>query len=171
MVTQPTPFTPNEPRESAETVLAKNLIAARSLRGFTQHELAAAADVSRATVAQLEAGLSDPRLSTVSALAEALGIAPLALLASPTEVRALVDTLHHPSPAPAVDLTRVRFFLASGMLKDRLRAARDGAEIARQFGYESSGSQITAGLFAALEPDAVLLGAQLGKALADPDSA
>ncbi|HSI36121.1 MAG TPA: helix-turn-helix domain-containing protein [Tepidisphaeraceae bacterium] len=167
MVTHPVTPMPPEPRESAEAVLAKNLTAARSLRGFTQHELAAAADVSRATVAQLEAGLSDPRLSTVSALAEALGVAPLALLASPTEVRALVDTLHRPTPTPVIDLTRVRFFLASGMLKDRLRAARDGAEIARQLGYDSPAAQITAGLFAALEPDALVLGAQIGKTLSD----
>jgi len=153
-------------RESSETVLAKNLVAARIISGMTQHELAAAADVSRATVAQLEAGLSDPRLSTVAALAKALGIAPMSLLASGEEVDALVGLAAQSVAAPPrADVTRLRFLLESGMLKDRVRAARAGAALARELGYAQPAEYVTAGLFAAIQPGAVSVGAELGKRL------
>ena len=66
-----------------DTLLARNLVTARLRAGLTQFELAAAARVSRATIAQLESGDSDPRLSTLVEIAKALRISPLALLSDP----------------------------------------------------------------------------------------
>lgn len=59
--------------------LAQNVADARQRAGLTQHQLAQAADLSRATVHLIEAGACDPRLSTVTSLADALGLTALAL--------------------------------------------------------------------------------------------
>src|SRR5690348_906801 len=106
-----------ENRESIDSTLAKNLVAARVIAGMTQHDLAAAAGISRATIAQLETGSSDPRLSTVVDLSRALGIAPIVLLAGVPEVEALVALSEksggRPLHVPPRDLTRLRDYLAS----------------------------------------------------------
>jgi DNA-binding XRE family transcriptional regulator len=54
--------------------LAQNVTSARHRAGMTQLELAKAADLSRATVHLVEAGICDPRLSTISRLADALHV-------------------------------------------------------------------------------------------------
>jgi len=54
--------------------LAQNVTAARHRAGFTQLQLAQAADLSRATVHLVEAGICDPRLSTITRLADALRV-------------------------------------------------------------------------------------------------
>jgi transcriptional regulator with XRE-family HTH domain len=158
-------------RESVDSILAKNLVAARVIAGLTQHDLAEAAGVSRATVAQLETGSSDPRLSTVVDLARALGVAPIVLLAGIPEVQALA-TLgqgslgeRRVSVSPG-DLVRLREYVASGMLKDRVRAARLGAAVARAGSETSMGIAVTAGLFSATLPGAgTVVGAELGRLL------
>ena len=119
-------------RESVDSILAKNLVAARVIAGLTQHDLAAAAGVSRATVAQLETGFSDPRLSTVVDIARALGIAPIVLLSGTEEVEALaklaLDSTDDRPAIPPADLARMRDYVASGMLKDRIWQHIRGAE-------------------------------------------
>jgi DNA-binding XRE family transcriptional regulator len=60
--------------------LASNVVASRRLAGLTQKQLAESAQLSRATVHVIEAGACDPRVSTVTQLARALGVSPLDLL-------------------------------------------------------------------------------------------
>jgi transcriptional regulator with XRE-family HTH domain len=60
--------------------LAQNVSAARHAARLTQQELADAAELSRATVHLIEAGASDPRVSTIAQLARALNVPTLQLL-------------------------------------------------------------------------------------------
>lgn len=63
--------------------LAQNVARARQEAGLTQHQLARVADLSRATIHLVEAGACDPRLSTVTSLAAALGVDALRLFDAP----------------------------------------------------------------------------------------
>jgi transcriptional regulator with XRE-family HTH domain len=158
-------------RESIDSILAKNLVAARVIAGMTQHDLAVAAGVSRATIAQLETGFSDPRLSTIVDIARALGIAPIVLLSGTEEVEALAELVAESAEGrpqiPPAELARMRDYVESGMLKDRIRAARVGAAVARGGGADTpTGVAVTAGLFSATLPGrGTAVGAQLGKLL------
>jgi transcriptional regulator with XRE-family HTH domain len=176
-------------REAVESLLAKNLVVARMVAGLTQQELAGASSVSRATIAQLETGYSDPRLSTIVELAGALGIPPIMLLVGIEEVRALVDLLAATPPTvepvgsvlpdsrllaksqfPSMsssDLARMEDLLRSGMLKDRLRAARVGAAVARGGGSYAPATPIIAGIFSPILPGkGTVTGAAMGQLLA-----
>lgn len=149
-------------REAADAILAKNLMVARVIAGITQHALASAADISRATIAQLETGYSDPRLSTIVDLANALGISPIVLLLGNAEARALValpsqvqrDSLLVPSDK----LEQMRRYVLTGMLKDRVRAARVGADLSG----ETGGAAVVAAVMSAIIPGA---GTEIGTAL------
>ena len=179
---------PDIHREAVESLLAKNLVVARTLAGLTQQELAAASSVSRATIAQLETGYSDPRLSTIVELATALGIPPIVLLVGIDEVRMLMELLtaipptsqpggsisaqlSAPAPLqspamPAHDVARMEDLLRTGMLKDRLRAARVGAAVARSGGSSAPAAAIIAGIFSPVLPGAgTITGAAVGELL------
>jgi transcriptional regulator with XRE-family HTH domain len=170
-VSRPLPVHEARQRESVDSILAKNLVAARVIAGMTQHDLATAAGVSRATIAQLETGFSDPRLSTVVDIARALGIAPIVLLSGTEEVEALAALVEEArgdhAAVPSTDLARMRDYIESGMLKDRIRAARVGATVARGGSADTPTSvAVTAGLFSATLPGrGTTVGAQLGKLL------
>ena len=61
--------------------LSERLRSLREAKGLSQQELATGADVSMSLVSKLEQGKkADPRVSTVLALASALGVAPGDLL-------------------------------------------------------------------------------------------
>lgn len=63
-----------------ETTLAANVRALREASGLTQKELAAASGVGVTNIRQIEQGdVNDPRLSTLRAIAHALGVKPEAL--------------------------------------------------------------------------------------------
>lgn len=145
--------------------------------GVTQQELAQRADISRATIAQIETGYSDPRLSTIVDLAAALGIPPIVLLTSAEEVRVLVELMElanapesdsHPAlPILQSEVERMQRFLRSGMLKDRLRAARIGAAVARSAGAGIA-SEVCSAIFSAVLPGpGTVLGTQLGRVISE----
>lgn len=154
-------------RESFDSVLAKNLVVARWAAGLTQHELAEAANVSRATIAQLETGYSDPRLSTIVSLADAIGISPFLLLWGKLEVEAIASLQTwreaHPIDLPEGEVERMRRLLQSGMLKDRSRAAQVGAALASAAGHSTPTEKVGAAVLSAVLPGE---GTTLGIALA-----
>lgn len=63
--------------------LGRNVRAARQARGFSQEELAFAADMKRSYLSDLERGIRNPTVRALERLASALGIPPSALLESP----------------------------------------------------------------------------------------
>jgi DNA-binding XRE family transcriptional regulator len=65
--------------------LAQNVTLARTRAGLTQRELADAAELSRATIHLIEGGIGDPRLSTISRLAQALRVNLMDLLNNPED--------------------------------------------------------------------------------------
>ena len=153
--------------ESLGAILAKNLVVARQAARVTQHALAVNALVSRATIAQIESGSSDPRLSTIEELARALRISPLVLVVGREDIDALVsipDALaERPIEIPPSQLQRMQRLVESGMLKDRIRAAQIGAALAIESGRVPA-AVITAAVFAAIQPlGGVALGTALGE--------
>jgi transcriptional regulator with XRE-family HTH domain len=157
--------------ESADAVLAKNLITARLAVGLTQQRLAEDSGISRATVVQIEAGSSDPRLSTIVELARALGLPAILLLIGLPEIQALSRVLERtrkqrPSIDPR-DVERMLHFLQTGMLRDRARAAMLGATAAESFSKNEL-SRVLAAIFSGFLPGAgTEIGALLGELLAE----
>ncbi len=86
--------------------IGRNLQRLRGMRGLTQEAAADAARLSRAAYRNLEQGSSEPRASTLVALAKALGVTPGEIL----------------RPAPAPPKARFR---SKTRLKDRLRILHD----------------------------------------------
>lgn len=100
--------------------IGANLQRLRGMRGLTQEAAAEAAGLSRAAYRNLEAGLSEPRASTLVALAKALEVSPADLLL----------------PAPAPPRARFRSKLR---LKDRPRILHD---VGRELGDYASLEQL-----------------------------
>jgi transcriptional regulator with XRE-family HTH domain len=61
----------------------KNLRTIRTAKGLSQQALADRASITQANVSRIEAGLHDPRYSTVLRLAYGLGVEPEDLIRSP----------------------------------------------------------------------------------------
>jgi transcriptional regulator with XRE-family HTH domain len=60
--------------EADAKLLGRNLAVARQRRGYTQNVLAERAGISRDAVYKIEMGLRSPRIGTLLALADALGL-------------------------------------------------------------------------------------------------
>ncbi len=56
------------------TIISKNLRRLRVARGFSQEKVAALAEIARPSYVRIEAGDAQPKVSTLMALAEALGV-------------------------------------------------------------------------------------------------
>jgi transcriptional regulator with XRE-family HTH domain len=139
-------------QDSAKATIANNLILARRAKnGITQAQLAGLSGVSRATIAQMESGESDPRLSTLVNLAAALGTSPILLLLGELELSALVEISRSApqeimSPDEALDMRRL---VDSGLRKKKLQAADKAARAAQGAGLSVIGAAIgAAGLLA-----------------------
>lgn len=157
--------------EGARDAVARNLAAARSALGWSQEDLARAAGISRATVNQLEGGASaksDPRLSTLAALASALGISPMLLLLDREELDAIAEipgsremseVSSHLDPE---QLEIMRRLLRSGVAKNRAKAVAMGASAATLAGV-SAGPLAAAAIGTAILPG---VGTAVGAAIA-----
>jgi transcriptional regulator with XRE-family HTH domain len=167
---------PNYPQpirrqELAETLLAKNLVAVRTASGLTQDALSAASGISRATIAQLETGVSDPRLSTLAALSAAVGLPTSLLLVGEVEVRSVIGLLSAVSgqipPLPLADQRQLNQWVNGGMLRDRTEAVRMAAEWVLANAGSNNLAAVVAGLCAAIVPDPGLtVGARWGELIA-----
>lgn len=157
-----------------DVLLAMNLITARTTLGWTQEALSAASRISRATIAQLEAGDSDPRLSTIAALAKSLGLPPSFLLVGPTEVGALArleqrlkDGSSQVVPLKLLpqEVRLIQEWLDGGSTRDRAEVIR---LTVKQLGTNATDTlaQVLACIFTTFVPDRGLaLGATLGELL------
>ena len=131
---------------------------------MTQIELAASSGVSRATIAQLEGGDGDPRLSTLLELAVALGISPMMLLMGEVEMEALARLAEqkHQELLEQEQLDEMRRLLASGLRKHRREAVTIGADAAAAAGLSAVGAAIGSFL---VPGRGTVIGAALGAAL------
>lgn len=149
-------------KPSLVSSVAENLIIARRVAGLSQHELAARANLSRATIAKIETGQSDPRLSTIAILAQALGVTAHALISTHDEVDRLIDILDNcheiidiaPNEEKTDDLT-----LKEKNLRALRRSAEQAAAFSRAAGYHSMSSQVACAIYNSHAPG---IGAALG---------
>lgn len=142
--------------------VAENLIIARRVAGLSQHELAQRANLSRATIAKIETGQSDPRLSTITILAQALGVTPHALISTNEEVDRMIDildTCHEivdiaPNEDKTNDLTT-----DDTNIRALRRSAERAAAFSRDVGYQSMSSQVASAIYNTHAPG---IGAAIG---------
>lgn len=149
-------------------IIGRNLVIAREAASLTQHQLADISGTSRATIAQIEAGASDPRLSTIVAIASALGISPQILLLGNNDISRLAALVHcyddvmHSVPH-LDDVKVMRDYLHRNTAKDRRRAAKYAADLAETFGYDDVGARVGAAIGSASHPGiGTAIGAFLG---------
>lgn len=153
-------------RRRAST-LAANLVLAREASGVTQSELAARAGTSRATIAQIESGRGDPRLSTLGAIADALGVSVFVLLLAADDLRRLVQLAKHGEIAETQPEEEERALLKqlaeSRVTADRREAARLSTSVVSELGFKSAGAAVGAAIGTALMPGlGTIVGAFVG---------
>ncbi|ACL04308.1 transcriptional regulator, XRE family [Desulfatibacillum aliphaticivorans] len=129
--------------EDVLDTLAKNIVVARSALGITQGDLAKDSGISRATIAQLEAGEGDPKLSTLISLSKSLDSTHWHLLTGKNEMSALIslaETIAKSEETVVLeegDLETVKRLLSSGTKKKTIKAAKIGLKaIEESIAYE-----------------------------------
>lgn len=75
--------------KSQATQIGKAIRALRELSGISQEHLAKTSEVSRATIAALEAGKGDPSIGTIEKIARSMNVSPLLLLLNEHDWRAI----------------------------------------------------------------------------------
>lgn len=154
--------------ENSLETIARNLSAARVGMALSQDQLAELAGISRATIVQLEGGEGDPRLSTLVAIAGALGISPLFLFLGRNELKAIANVANsreatrmqeHLSEESLEDMERL---LRSGLPKNRNKAVVLGTDAAAAAGFVA-GALAGSAIGSALLPGVgTVIGAVLG---------
>lgn len=144
----------SSPTQNSALLLAKNLLLLRSAIDYTQQSMADSSQISRATIAQVEAGATDPRLSTLDLLAATLGVSTAFLLFSRRELDALVAILAlPPDPAPPGNtLAVLRALLLTPAPRRQLEASRMGVVFAQRLGLTEPSHALGAALAAAHAP-------------------
>src|SRR5689334_12380553 len=111
-------------------LLGRSLVAARTANHMTQLELAQASGVSRATIAEIESGKGDPRLSNIVVLARALRTSPMMLLlergALTREVAGQLQVRTEALNVPQESIEKMNGFLNSNSRSGPQHAAREG---------------------------------------------
>lgn len=149
------------------STLAANLVLARDASGVTQSELAARAGTSRATITQIESGRGDPRLSTLGAIADALGVSVFVLLLAGEDLGRLVQLAKHDELEEAQPEAQERALLKqlaeSRVTADRRKASRLSTSVVSELGFESAGAAVGAAIGTALMPGlGTIVGAFVG---------
>lgn len=131
--------------------LARNLLVARTVADLSQQQLAEAAGVSRATIAQIEAGATDPRLSTIVLLAAALQVPTTLLLFGAGEFDAMIRLAGPATYQPALPPHRsalLAHLAASSSPHNLLTVAQIAIEYAAESGLDAPSAQLGAALAA-----------------------
>jgi transcriptional regulator with XRE-family HTH domain len=161
-------------REQQETfrrrasTLGANLALAREAAGLTQGDVAERAGTSRATIAQIESGEGDPRLSTLGAIADALGVGPFVLLLGKHDIEKLVALAQKPKEFTLTlpdteEIALLDELAGSHLAADRRRAARMSSGIASERGFGGVGAAVGAAIGTTLMPGlGTIVGAFLG---------
>jgi transcriptional regulator with XRE-family HTH domain len=125
------------PAEDLERLVGERLEAVRRHRGLSLRELAKASGLSLTTVHQIETGRTSPGLSTLHALASALGVPLGALLDGHVPPAPAVHLRQGERPGVAIPCGRLER-LASGLASQRLR----GLLLTLEAGRETGGAPI-----------------------------
>ena len=62
------------PNDNISVIIMRKLAAIRHRKGLSQRELARLSGITQVTIARIESGVFDPRLSTLRALAKAMKV-------------------------------------------------------------------------------------------------
>jgi DNA-binding XRE family transcriptional regulator len=129
-------------RQKVNANFAKNLVLARNAVELTQSNLSEISNVSRTTIAQIESGEGDPRLSTVIDIATSLGVSPILLLMGSDEMNALVNmkTKINDIDLSNNDIDEMERLISTGIDKNKIKAAKLG--VSSTIGLSSVGAAI-----------------------------
>lgn len=155
-----------EMRMRAST-LAANLALAREAASLTQTELANRAGTSRATIAQIESGRGDPRLSTLGAIADALDVSTYLLLLSADDLQQISEVTKRADLSELQPLADQQVMLKqlaeSPLSADQRQAARLSGSVVTELGLTSTGAAVGAAIGTMLMPGiGTILGAMIG---------
>lgn len=105
-----------------QLTLGESLALARKAEGLTQGELAEESGLSRATIANIESGGADPKVSTIAELAKALDMSPAWLLMSEEDMKVIGKM------AASDDISRYQDMLSDDVVSKISTMVRSGGK-------------------------------------------